>query len=122
LIVHLRHAKYRLARDVIDSYSRGMMKPTIGRLFELLMGPAVHTELEIAQLLGLDLMVLQARFVDLRKRGILRGPLEGEHATTWKSWFPTLIETTDALERSGLRAASAVPLRRAWWDGMWANN
>jgi hypothetical protein len=119
--MHARHAKYRLARDVIESYSRGMMKPTIGRLFELLMGPAVHTELEIAQLLGLDLMVLRARLVDLGKRGILRGPFEGEHAVTWKSWFPTLNATADASERSGLRAASAVPLRRAWWDDMWAN-
>ena len=97
-----------------------MLKSTIGGLFELLMGPTVPTDSEIAQLLGVDPMVLQARLIDLRKRGILSGPFEGQ-ATTWKSWFPTVKATTEALERSGMLATHTVPLRRAWWNGMWAN-
>jgi hypothetical protein len=96
-----------------------MMKPTIGRLLELLVGPTVHGESEIAQLLGVDGVVLRARLVDLKKRGILLGPYEDGPTTTWKSWFPSVQATTDASERSGLRASSAVPLRRAWWHDMW---
>jgi hypothetical protein len=118
--MHVRHAKNRLAIDGIDSYSGAMLKSTIGRLFELLLGPTVHTDSEMAQLLGVDLMVLQARLVDLRKRGILSGPFEGQ-ATTWKSWFPTVKATTEALERSGLQSTHSIPLGRAWWNGMWAN-
>ena len=97
------------------------MTATIGRLFELLLGPTVHTDAEIARLLGVDLIVLQARLVDLRKRGILSGPFEDGQATRWKSWFPTLQANTEALKRSGLRATSSVSLRRAWWNAMWAN-
>lgn len=85
------------------------------------MGPTVHPESEIAQLLGIDLPVLRARLVDLRARGILTGPYEDGPATTWKSWFPSVLATTEGSERSGLPATSAVPLRRAWWNGMWAN-
>ena len=119
---HARHAKYRLVPDGIDPYSRTItMESTIGRLFKLLMDPTVHTDSEMAQLLGVDLVALEARLVDLRKRGILRGPFEDGQANRWKSWFPTLQTTTEALERSGLRATSSVPLRRAWWNGMWAN-
>ena len=98
-----------------------MIPATIGRLFELILGPTVQTDAEIAQLLGVDLTALQARLVDLKRRGILRGPFEDGQATRWKSWFPTLQATTEALERSGLRATSSVSLRRAWWTGMWAN-
>jgi hypothetical protein len=98
-----------------------MVTSSIGRLFELLMGPTVHTDSEMAQLLGVDLMVLQARLVDLRKRGILSGPAEDGQTPTWKSWFPTLLATTEALERSGLHARSPVPSWRSWWNGMWAN-
>jgi hypothetical protein len=119
--MHARHVKYRLAQDSIDSYSRAMTKPTIGRLFQLLLGPTAHSDSEIARLLGIDLTVLHARLVDLKRRGILRGPFENE-PTSWKSWFPSVLATTDASERSGLRATRPVPLRRAWWDGMWAND
>jgi hypothetical protein len=98
-----------------------MTTATIGRLFELVLGPTVQTDAEIAQLLGVDPMALQARLVDLTRRGILRGPFDGGQTTRWKSWFPTLQTTTEALERSGLRATSSVSLRRAWWNGMWAN-
>jgi hypothetical protein len=117
-VVHVRHAKYRLVRNVIDSYIRAMTTSTIGRLFELLMGPAVHSDAEMAQLLGVDLAVLQTRLVDLRKRGILRVPREDGQT---KSWFPTLQATTQALERSGLRATSSVSTRRGWWNDMWAS-
>jgi hypothetical protein len=119
-IAHARHAKYRLARAGIDSYSRAMMKSTIGRLFELLMGPVVHSESEMAQVLGVDLMALRARLVDLKRRGILQGPLGHGSTATWKSWFPTLLATTLASERSGLDTTRTVPLRRAWWNDMWA--
>ena len=99
---------------------RHMMKSTIGRLFELLMGPTVHSESEMAQLLGVDLMVLRARLVDLKRRGILRGPFEDGSTTIWRSWFSTLLSTTEASERSGLHATGPVPMRRAWWNDMWA--
>jgi hypothetical protein len=98
-----------------------MTKPTIGSLFELLMGPEVHAEPHMAQLLGVDLVVLHARLVDLRARGILMGPSEDGPTATWKSWFPSVLATTQASERSGLRSTSPIPLRRAWWNGMWAN-
>ena len=98
-----------------------MTTATIGRLFELVLGPTVQTDAEIAQLLGVDLVALEARLVDLTKRGILRGPFEDSQTTRWKSWFPTLQATTEALERSGIRATSSVSLKRAWWNGMWAN-
>ena len=98
-----------------------MTKSTVGHLFELLMGPEVHTDAQIALLLDVDPMVLQARLGDLRRRGILSGPFEGDQRT-WKSWFPTLQATTEATERSGLPASTSVPLRRAWWNAMWANN
>jgi hypothetical protein len=62
--------------------------------------------------------VLQTRLVDLRKRGILRVPSEDGHT---KSWFPTLLATTQALERSGLSATSSLSTRRGWWNDMWAN-
>lgn len=97
-----------------------MMKSTIGRLFELLMGPVVHSESEMAQVLGVDLMALRARLVDLKRRGILQGPLGHGSTATWKSWFPTLLATTLASERSGLDTTRTVPLRRAWWNDMWA--
>jgi hypothetical protein len=119
-IAHAGHAKYRLARVRIDSYSRAMMKSTIGRLFELLMGPTVHTESEMAQLLGVDLMALRPRLVDLKRRGVLQGPFGEGPAVTWKSWFPTLLTTTQASERSGLDTTNKVPLLRAWWNDMWA--
>ena len=93
----------------------------MSRLFELLAGPRVHAESEIAQLLDLDRVVLRARLVDLRARGILTGPFEDGQTTTWKSWFPSVQATTNASERSGLRATSHIPLRRAWWNEMWAN-
>ena len=98
-----------------------MMKSTIGRLFELLMGPTVHTESEMAHLLKVDLMVLRARLVDLKRRGVLQGPFGDGSAVTWKSWFPTLLGTTQASERSGLDSTKTVPLRRAWWNEMWAS-
>jgi hypothetical protein len=119
-LTHVRHAKYRLAPDSTHPYSRATMTATIGRLFELVLGPTVQTDAEIAQLLGVDLKALQARLVDLTKRGILRGPFEDGPTTRWKSWFPMLQATTEALERSGLRATSSVSLPRAWWNGMWA--
>lgn len=97
------------------------MKSSIGRLFELLMGPTAHTDSEIAQLLGVNVVALRARLVDLKKRGILMGPFEEGQTTTWKSWFPTLLATTEASERSGLPATRPVLLLRTWWDGMWAN-
>lgn len=81
------------------------MKRTMATLFELLMGPTVRTDAEIGELLGLDLAVLQARLVDLRARGIQIGPFE--HGHRWKSWFPTIRATTEASERSGLRATPA---------------
>ena len=120
IVAHVGHAKYRLAPDRADPYSRAMTA-TIGRLFELVLGPTVQTDTEIAQLLGVDRVALEARLVDLTKRGILRGPFEGGDTPRWKSWFPTLQATTQALERSGLHATSSVSLRRAWWHGMWAN-
>jgi hypothetical protein len=98
-----------------------MTKATIGRLFQLLVGPEVHGESDIAQLLGLDVEVLRGRLVDLKGRGILLGPYETGQVTTWKSWFPSVLATTEASERSGLRATSPVPLPREWWAGMWAN-
>ena len=98
-----------------------MTTATIGRLFELVLGPTVQTDAEIAQLLGVDPVALEARLVDLTRRGILRGPFQGGATPRWKSWFPTLQATTEALERSGLRANSSVSLRRAWWNGMWAH-
>jgi len=122
-VTHAQHAKYRLAHETIDSYSHAvaMTKPTIGRLFELLTEPTVHTDSEIARLLDIDLVLLRARLVDLKSRGILTGPFEDGPRTTWRSWYPTLLATTAALERSGLRATRPVPLRRSWWDGMWAD-
>ena len=119
--MHARHAKYRLVSVSPGAYICAMKEPTIGRLFELLVGPTLLGESEIAQQLGLDGLVLRARLVDLRKRGILLGPYEDGPTTTWKSWFPSLRATTEASERSGLRASSLVPLRRAWWNAMWAN-
>jgi len=117
-VVHVRHAKYRLVRDGLILTFAPMTTSTIGRLFELLMGPAVHSDAEMAQLLGVDLKVLQTRLVDLRKRGILRVPSEDGQT---KSWFPTLQATTQALERSGLRATNSLSTRRLWWNDMWAN-
>jgi hypothetical protein len=99
-----------------------MPNTTIAGLFELLVGPKVHSESEMAHLLDLDVVVLRARLVDLKARGILSGPFEDGQTTTWKSWFPTLPTATQALERSGLGVASPVPLRRAWWNAMWAAN
>jgi hypothetical protein len=98
-----------------------MTKPTIGRLFELLMGSEIRAESDVAQSLGVDPVVLRARLVDLRARGILLGPYEDGPKTTWKSWFPSVLATTEAAERSGLRATNPVLLRRTWWNGMWAN-
>jgi hypothetical protein len=97
-----------------------MMKSTIGRLFELMFEPTVHTDSELATLLGIDLVALRERLVDLRKRGILRGPFEDGHAATWKSWFLTAGDTEQALERSGLHAKSSIVTRQSWWNGMWA--
>ena len=105
----------------IDAYIFAMTKPTMARLFELLIGPVVHGESEIAKLLGLHGVVLRARLVDLKKRGIVAGPYDDGPTTTWKSWFSSVGATTEASERSGLRASSPVPLRRAWWNAMWAN-
>jgi hypothetical protein len=110
-----------LVRASIDPYMQAMRKATIRRLFELLVGPEVHAESEIAQLLGLHPLVLRARLVDLKARGILTGPFEDGPTMTWKSWFPSVMASIDASERSGLRATSGIPLRRAWWNDMWAN-
>jgi hypothetical protein len=97
-----------------------MTEPTMGRLFELLIGPIVRGESEIAQQLGIDGLVLRARLDDLKKRGILAGPHQDGPRTTWTSQFSSVGATIQASERSGLRASSAVPLRRAWWNAMWA--
>jgi hypothetical protein len=46
------------------------------------MGPTVHAESKMAQLLGVDLMALRARLVDLKRRGVLHGPFgDGSTAT-----------------------------------------
>ena len=97
-----------------------MMETTIGRLFELLIGPPVRTDSEVAELLRFDLAAVRARLFDLRKRGILTGPFGNEEAATWTSWFSTPAAAIEAAERSGLRAASPILLRRSWWNQMWA--
>lgn len=98
------------------------MTTSIGRLFELLIEPPARTESEIAQVLGLDLVALHARLVDLKRRGILAGPFEEGPASTWRSWFPTVPGAIEALKRSGLGSAHPILLRKAWWDAMWAKN
>jgi hypothetical protein len=50
-------------RSYISAY---MMETTIGRMFELLIGPPVRTDSEIAELLHLDLAAVRARLFDLR--------------------------------------------------------
>jgi hypothetical protein len=97
-----------------------MMETTIGRLFDLLIGPPVRTESEVAELLHLDLAAVRARLFNLRKRGILAGPFGEGKAATWTSWFSTPAAAIEAAERSGLRAASPILLRRSWWNEMWA--
>jgi hypothetical protein len=99
-----------------------IMKSTIGRLFELMFEPSGHTDSELARLLGIDLMALRGRLVDLKKRGVLSGPSGDGQAAIWKSWFPTALATTQASERSGLHASSSVATRGTWWNGMWAND
>ena len=117
---YARHTKYRwrAAKFVLSFPS---MTSTIGGLFELLIRPPDRSESEMAGLLGLDLAVVRARLVDLRKRGILAGPFGDGSNATWRSWFTTLAATIEASERSGLRVSRSVLLPRAWWDGMWAN-
>jgi hypothetical protein len=120
-MVHARHAKYRLASRPTDAYIVPMTKSTIRGLFELLMGSDARAESDMAQALGVDFVVLRARWVDLKAREILRGPYEDGPTTTWKSWFPSVLARIEASERSGLRASSPVLLRRTWWRAMWAN-
>src|SRR3954470_9806787 len=114
------HLSIGLVRP-LQLHSR-IMNTTIGRLFELLVGPPLRTDLEIAKVLGLDLAVVRARLLDLRRRGVVAGPFDEGGTTTWRSWFPTVAATVHAAERSGLHSDSLVPMRRAWWDGMWASN
>ena len=92
------------------------MSATIERLFEVLIGPPILGEADIARVLGLELAELRPRLWDLKRRGILRGPFEEGEARTWKSWFPTLAGTIEAGERSGLRKTSALLVRRSWWN------
>ncbi len=98
------------------------METTIARLFELLIGPPVRTDSEVAELLHLDLAAVRARLVDLRKRGIVAGPFGEGKGATWTSWFSTPAAAIEAAERSGLRAASPILLRRSWWNEMWADD
>jgi hypothetical protein len=98
------------------------MNTMIGRLFELLIDPPVRTDSEIARLLGLDVVALRARLIDLRKRGILAGPFDEGANATWKSWFSTPAAALEALQRSGLGPATPILLGQSWWDGMWAKH
>jgi hypothetical protein len=97
-------------------------RATIRRLLELVIGPPGHTESEIVQKLAVELHVVRNRLLDLKRRGILVGPMEQEGQATWRSWFPTLEATLAGVERSGLRTNVSVLPAGSWWDAIWSKN
>jgi hypothetical protein len=110
-----------MAEDQVRSYVPSM-DTTIGRMLTLLIGPPALSESEVAGLLGLDLAAVRMRLVDLRRRGILAGPIGQGTSATWTSWFPTPTLAIEAAHRSGLRATSPVRMLRFWWQEMWAHH
>lgn len=98
-----------------------MKTPTIARLFEVLFEPAVRSESNMARSLDLDVGTLRARLIELKSRGILRGPFEEGGAAVWGTWFPTPQAATEALSRSGLAATSPVEFKPSLWSRIWAS-
>jgi hypothetical protein len=95
------------------------MKPTIGRLLELLVERPGRPDSEIAPVLGVDLVKLRTRLVDLKKRRLVTGPHEEGDRVTWTAWFSTASAAIAAAERSGLSATQPV-LMKGWWDRLWS--
>jgi hypothetical protein len=88
--------------------------PTVGDLFALLASPVTRTDLEIAELLGTGVDPLRERMKDLRRRGILAGPIQSS-GSIWTMHFATVVEARAAARRSGLDPDTAVVLREPFW-------
>jgi hypothetical protein len=92
--------------------------PTVGSLFDLLLAPVSHDELEVAELLGVGLEPLRDRMKDLRRRGLLAGPFRDSTGVKWKLRFSTGVEARAAARRSGLNPDVSVTLGDSFWSGL----
>ena len=91
---------------------------TVGSLFDLLLAPVSHGELEVAELLGVGLEPLRNRMKDLRRRGLLAGPFHDSTGVKWKVRFSTGVEVRAAARRSGLNPDASVTLGNSFWSGL----
>jgi hypothetical protein len=91
---------------------------TVANLFDLLLAPVNHGELEVAELLGVGVEPLRDRMKDLRRRGLLAGPFRDPTGVNWKLSFFTGAELRAAARRSGLNPDASVTLRDSFWSGL----
>jgi hypothetical protein len=91
---------------------------TVADLFDLLLAPTSHGELEVAELLRVGVEPLRDRMKDLRRRGLLAGPFRDSTGVKWKLRFSTGGEARAAARRSGLNPDVSVILSDSFWSGL----
>jgi hypothetical protein len=89
--------------------------PTVSDLFNLLASPVNRTDVELAELLGIGVAPLRDRMKNLRRRGILAGPIPKPAGSIWTMHFATVVEARSAAERSGLDPDASVVRRTRRW-------
>jgi predicted transcriptional regulator len=89
---------------------------TVGNLFDLLLAPVSHCDLEVAGLLGIGVEPLRDRMKDLRKRGLVAGPFRDSQGMNWKLGFSTGVEARTAARESGLDPDASVALGESSWN------
>src|SRR6266566_349166 len=89
---------------------------TVGNLFDLLLAPVSHCDLEVAGLLGIGVEPLRDRMKDLRKRGLVAGPFRDSQGMNWKLGFSTGVQARTAARESGLDPDASVALGESSWN------
>jgi hypothetical protein len=102
----------------IEDMNTGRRSATVGNLFDLLLAPVTHGELEVADLLGIGVEPLRDRMKDLRKRGLIAGPFRDPTGVRWKIRFSTGVQARAAARRSGLNPDASVTIGLSFWRGL----